>query len=217
MNLRELRDLARVKLDDAVEPYLWSDEFLNGAINRAQDEAILRIGGIGDDYTPRVTTSIATMGSNTVVLDPSVLKVEDVYIRGAKLIPTSEVELDLMNPLWREDVGVPSRYILGTGLFTVYPVPDADYVLSFNVRRGAIASLSKDSSIPEVPTTLQPRLLHWVLYEAYQLPDADTNNPKAAETHHEAFEGVFGKQPSAKFLNAWSKYPARMSALMRRL
>lgn len=217
MNLGELRALARLKLDDSVEPYLWSDEFLDGAVNRAQDEAVMRIGGFSDDYTPRVSTTLAVAGSSTVVLDPDVLKVEEVYVANAKLISTTDAAMDALNPSWRDDIGPPLKYISGIGAITIYPIPDKDYVLSLNVRRGALSKLTQDAHIPEIPSALRPRLLHWVLYEAYQLPDVDAMNPKAAETHLAAFEGVFGKQPTAKFLNAWAKYPSRMSALMRRM
>lgn len=217
MNLGELRDLARTKLDDKVEPYLWSDEFLNAAINRAQDEAIVRIGGIADDYTPQMTHQTAVAGSPIVVVAPNVMKVESVATKNGLLQPVTAATLAVSNPAWEADTGVPIKYIIGANSFRLYPTPVDDTVLTMHVRRGALTPLVADAQKPEVPYSLHAPLLHWVLAEAYDLPDADISNPGASDKHQKAFEGVFGPRPSAKFLNTWNRTPARSAALMRRL
>lgn len=217
MNLGELRALARVKLDDKVEPYLWSDEFLNGTINRAQDEAIVRIGGIADDYTPQITTQTASAGSPIIVLSPRVLKIENVSISTGYLQSTTASALTLLNAAWEGDVGIPTKYIIGPDSIRLYPIPMTNTVVMMQVRRGALASLVADSQVPELPYPMHAPLLHWVLAEAYDIPDTDISNKDASEKHIKAFEGVFGPRPSAKFLNAWSRSPTRNSALMRRM
>lgn len=117
MNLGELRDLARAKLDDKIEPYLWSDEFLNGAINRAQDEAFVRMGGVSDDYTPQMTKAMLLAGSSTIMLDQSVMKVESVTAGLTSLVATTASELALISMSWESATGEPAKYIADLGVY----------------------------------------------------------------------------------------------------
>jgi hypothetical protein len=217
MNLGELRALARVKLDDRVEPYLWDDEFLDGAINRAQDEAILRMGGIGDDYTSHATQGVVFAGSAVFALSPGVLRVDQVRTNDKLLQATTPSYLANINPLWETKTGVPTHFMMGDSSIKLYPIPEIDTPISLSVRRGALTPLVVDTQIPEVPYPLHHSLLHWVLFEAYSIPDADISNPTAAEMHNKTFDGVFGPRQGAKFLQAWQRTPARTAALMRRM
>lgn len=217
MNLGELRDLVRIKLDDRVEPYLWSDEFIDGAINRAQDSAVLRIGGISDDYTPRVSLGMAVAGSPIVLLGVGVMKVEGVEISTGSLLPTTESALAVANPAWELDTGVPSSYVATSTYIRLHPIPIVDTVVTMRVRRGALVKLITDSQEPELPESYHAALLHWVLAEAYELPDVDIMNKDAVDRHTKAFEGIFGPIPTLKFLNTWSNIPARSAALKRRM
>jgi hypothetical protein len=217
MNLGELRGLARLKLDDLVAPYLWSDEFLNDAINRAQDEAFVRMGGVSDDFTPQMTKAVLLAGSPFIVLNPKVLKVESVSTGLRVLVATTAAALALSSPDWEAATGVPTKYIADANSVRVYPIPLADTTATMQVRRSALTMLGNDLQIPEVPYTLHNVLLHFVLAEAYDIPDADIMNKDAAESHLKAFEGVFGPRPSAKLQSVWAKTPARSAALMRRM
>jgi hypothetical protein len=217
MNLGELRGLARLKLDDLVAPYLWSDEFLNDAINRAQDEAFVRMGGVSDDFTPQMTKAVLLAGSPFIVLNPKVLKVESVSTGLRVLVATTAAALALSSPDWEAATGVPTKYIADANSVRVYPIPLADTTATMQVRRSALTMLGNDLQIPEVPYTLHNVLLHFVLAEAYDIPDADIMNKDAAERHLKAFEGVFGPRPSAKLQSVWAKTPARSAALMRRM
>jgi len=217
MNLGELRALARVKLDDKVEPYLWSDEFLNDAINRAQDEAVMRVGGIADDYTPQMTLQTVFAGTYTIVVPSNVLKVESISTSTRALVPTTAEELAIANPMWEGVSGIPTKYILSATSIRVYPAPLVDTVVTMRVRRGALHPLLSDVQVPELPYSLHASLLHFVLAESYDIPDADIMNKDASERHTKAFEGVFGPRPTAKYLNQWNRTPARSAALMRRL
>jgi hypothetical protein len=217
MNLGELRDLARTKLDDKVEPYLWSDEFLNDSINRAQDEAIVRMGGIGDDYTAKYVQGVVLAGFPIFVLSHSVLKVEQVRTNTRVLQGTTASSLSQVNPLWEAAVGVPTHFILLDSSIRLYPIPEIDTPISLSVRRGALQTLASDNQVSEVPFTLHHLLLHWVLHEAYMIPDSDISNPTAVETHIKAFDGIFGPRQSARFAQVWQRTPARTAALMRRM
>lgn len=217
MNLGELRDLARMKLDDLVAPYLWSDDFLNAAINRAQDEAFVRIGGVSDDYTPQMTKAMLLAGSPVIALDSGVLKVESVTAGHIALTPTTPAALTAVSLDWESATGVPSKYIIDATSVRVFPIPTVDTVVTMQVRRGALVPLTNDLQRPEIPYALHNALLHYVLAEAYDIPDADIMNKDANEKHLKAFEGVFGPRPSAKFQSVWAKTPARSAALMRRM
>ena len=217
MNLGELRALARMKLDDLVAPYLWSDEFLDDAINRAQDEAFVRIGGVSDDYTPQMTKAMLLAGSPTIALDPNVLKVEKVTAGLTDLVATTASELALLSIGWEAVTGEPTKYIADANSVRVFPIPLVDVPVTMQVRRGALTRLTNDLQKPEIPYNLHNALLHFVLAEAYDIPDADIMNKDAADRHLKAFEGVFGPRPSAKFQSVWAKIPARSAALMRRI
>lgn len=217
MNLGELRDLARAKLDDKVEPYLWSDEFLNGSINRAQDEAFVRMGGVADDYTPQMTKAILVSGSAVIPLDPSVLKVESITAGLTPLVATTASALSLISLSWESITGAPTSFIADQFSIRVFPVPLVDVPVTMQVRRGALVKITNDAQQPELPYSLHTALLHFVLSEAYELPDSDISNPDASAKHAAAFDGVFGPRPTAKFQSIWNKTPARSAALMRRM
>lgn len=217
MTFGELKALARLKLDDVVEPYLWSDQFISDAINRAQDEAIVRMGGIGDDYTTSLTQAVVRAGFPLVPLDASVYKVESVQTGLQTLTQTTAGTLATTNMSWELDTGVPAQFLLINAAIRVYPTPLLDTPIIMSVRRGALHRLLSDQQKPEVPFPLHAALLHWVLSEAYMLPDSDISNPNAVELHTKAFDGIFGPAPTAKFLAAWGKTPARTSILMRRM
>lgn len=217
MNLGELRALARIKLDDTVEPYLWTDEFLNDAINRAQDEAIVRSGGIVDDFSPTIVNGVIPAGNVSYPVDAKILKVESVYTRTRALTATTSSTLAANNPGWESTTGEPTHFIFTGSAVRVYPIPIVDTAISMHVRRGALTSMTMDTHIPEISFPLHSALLHFVLAEAYSLPDADISNPDATARHEKAFEGVFGPRPTMKGLNTWKTTPARAGVIMRRL
>ena len=217
MNLGELRDLVRTKLDDRVEPYLWSDSFLNESINRAQDEAIVRMGGIGDDYSPQFTQGIVPAGVPTFAIAPGILKIESVFVSTRNLIPTTGSYLTNISAGWELAVGTPTHFILVNSAIRLYPIPEVDTPISMAVKRGSLKPMTLDTHIPEVAYPLHHSLLHWVMAEAYSIPDSDINNPMSADIHYKAYDGIFGPVVSAKFLQAWMKTPARTAALMRRM
>jgi hypothetical protein len=217
MTLGELRALARIKLDDLVEPYLWADDTLNLLINQAQDEALVRSGGIVDDYSPVIVQGLVLAGNSSYPVDARILKVESVYTNVRALVATTAATLAATNPSWDVQTGQPTSFIYNGTTVRLYPIPEVDTMISMSVRRGALTSMTTDTQSPEVPYPLHNALLHFVLSEAYSLPDADISNPDASAKHLKAFEGVFGPRPSAKGLSTWKGLPARTSAIMRRL
>jgi hypothetical protein len=177
----------------------------------------MRMGGIGDDYSPQFTQGIIPAGNSIFALAPGILKVDNVYVSTKSLIPTTVSYLSNISPAWDQAAGVPTHFILMNETIRIYPIPEADTPIAMSVKRGSLKPLTLDTHIPEVAYPLHHSLIHWVLAEAYSVPDADVNNPNSVEIHQKAFDGIFGPPISAKFLQAWMKTPARTAALMRRM
>lgn len=217
MNLGGLRELVRTRLDDLVEPFLWSDEFLNGSINRALDDAIIRIGGVDDEYTPSITLARFDAAQSVVFLDPRVIKVESVRYGDRALPIVSEVSISAGNPSWAAEFGVPMKVMLTKGGLRLYPIPSDSGVLGVSVRRSALSPLLLDSQVPEIPVFLHPYLLYAVQAEAYSLPDADISDPEASIKFDNSFTQCFGPRPSAKYQAQWARTPVNSTVHQRRM
>ena len=186
MDATELLKLFRADVNDAVEPYLWSDDECYSYMDRAQKLFCQRTGGLGGVFTLAVTTD-----SDEVRLDPRILK-----IRGA----TKKTDGRPIKVLNYEDmpeqglyfdgiVGDVSRLIIGMEInkARVHPFPRAALDIVLTVDRLPLKTLARETAI-EIPEEHQPGLMLYMKHLAYSKDDEETRNPNKAASAESQFE-----------------------------
>ena len=201
MNLEALIAEFRLRRDDTVSPYDWSDEEIVSYINEAITEACERARLIEDRTTPTVCRLALSIGKANYTLHPSVLKVKRVAFNGQTLPETSVEAMDDADPEWESKEGAePKLFILenDTGL-RVYPTPTAAGVLTMTVYRDQLTSLSVDKpdESPEIHERYHPRLMHWAYRCAMLKRDSVTYNPDGAAAEEAVFARHFGTRQDA--------------------
>lgn len=202
MNLGELRAELRGRLDDLGTPPLWSDVFLDSAINEAQREACERARLL------RVETSITVaVGDNTYSLDPGVIEVDRegrITIAGKDypIVGTSREVLNSQEPNWRNRTGRPENFA-----FVLDDPSDPTVVLSRlptvagTLKLGTVVEpveMTGDTDEPQIDTKYHKNMLLYAEHRAYSTRDADKGSEALATSRLDQFERWFGPKPSAK-------------------
>ena len=198
MNLSDLREAARRRLDDLAEPYGWVDDDLDAWINEAIREAALR----GRLNRGAVTVSVVA-GTASYALSATV-----DYVHTAKmaannlaLARTRRDELDACAGNWSTATGTPTSFFIENRTLTLYPIPSASGTLNLVVDL-IPSALTSDSQSPGLETQDHLPLLEWVMYRAGQQRDRDATIPNP-EIHEAAFTRYFGPRPSAMTRRMW--------------
>lgn len=202
MNLGQLRANLRERLDDLGSPPLWTDAFLDNAINEALQEACVRGKLI------RVEASITVnIADNEYALDPTVFDVErqariTIAGRDYPIIGTSRQVLDQQDPNWRNRNGRPENFAV------VMDTPNDPRVMlsrlptiAGTLKLGTFvtpAALDDDNDSAPIDTRWQLLALLWAESLAYRKRDADTGSEQLAQKREDQFESVFGPRTTAK-------------------
>lgn len=198
MTADDLIGLAREFLGDKVEPYLWSDDFLLSALNRAEQEAAIRLLCFHDQTTDAVTKISVTANKATYALDPRIIRVESLLYDGSPLPQVDPESLDtIQGSAWRDEAGVPLYWFCDGRNIHLTPTPEIPATIRLHVLRLPLADITAFGS-PEIETVLQRPLLHWVCWEAHQIIDSDVSRPEWAMTQLAQFERVFGPAVTAR-------------------
>jgi len=212
MKRSELRTRTRVKLDDTVEPYLWSDDFLNDALNEAVQEANLRARFLVDSTTPAVAEIAVVAGQATYALHPSVIVMRRAEwlgsvgdTRARPLERRSFDELDRRYPHWRSLTGpVPHIAVqdFDQRAVVLHPIPTAPGTIRLTVWRHPLESeqMDSDADEPAIPDQYHRRLVDWVCSEAYTNKDAELLDEQKSAQHLAAFETEYGPRPTIQML-----------------
>ncbi|KLD65427.1 hypothetical protein [Dyella japonica] len=223
MNLGLLRQSLREEiLDDAVEPFLWSDDTLNRYLNNAVREACIRARMLRDDASSatsvcRVAVDPATSGR--VAIDPSIIAIRSGSLSDGlhPLWAVSSNDMDRLEPGWdagRMEQGTP-RYIvmdLAQKVVQLWPRPSAALTLQLRVWRMPLATelMVEDDDEPVVHLPDAEELRHWAAHEAFLKRDEDTINEDASSKHLALFEQRFGSRPSFHEMARWADSPPRV-------
>ena len=214
MTAAEILALARVYLQDEVSPYGWSNDFLLGALNRAQQEAALRTLCLEDSSTAAVCAIAVTALDATVALDARVIRIEELRYTGATaekpLLQRAADEFARVHgAAWRTHQGDPQEWMCDGTSILLYPIPLVNGTISLTVKRMPLlpVALSLGSPAPnpavatltpEIPADWHRQLVHWLCHEAYMIPDTDLYRPEAAAMQLALFEQTFGPAVSAR-------------------
>lgn len=201
MRLNDLIQIFRAEVDDAVTPYLWSDDELIEYANDAELEACRRSRLIVDSSTAAICQIAVVAGTATYALDPRVLFVRRARLTGLLPLKRKNMQdMDIQYPGWEDAAaGTPSAFIpdFETGKIRLYPTPDAAATLNLMVVRDPLAEMNDDSDTPEIAARYHRSLRFWMMHRAYLKKDADANDPKKAAESLALFEQEFGKKSSA--------------------
>jgi hypothetical protein len=230
----------RSRTTDNAATYLWSDAFVLGVLNEALDEACERGRLLKDRTTAACSTLTMLTGVSDYPLHPSVIWVERVFdtTRNRTLVETSVEELDGLyytprpgapgtqllhlsgvSQSWEILQGEPSLYLQEEGSLRLVAKPDAlhnSQTLTLTVYRRQLnprtLATGAYNTAPEIPDRYHLRLMDWMLYRAYSVPDAETLNKVKAAEFFAMFEASFGKRIDA---NVQRKQRNRKPAVVR--
>lgn len=204
MTGQELLDLVRLRLDDAVEPYLWSDaellSYLNEGIREAADRARL-LPFNTEEPIPAIDPVGVSAGDPMVELHELITEIDRVVWvsqgHRRKLEPTSIETLDRSyGANWETLVGHPVEYIYDPPYIRLFRTPSVDGTIQ--LRGWRLPEQEVRSTTPiELPRKHHERLADWVLFRAYSKQDADTMSPDAAAKAEAAFVQSFGYRHDA--------------------
>lgn len=199
MTLEGLIAEFRSRTRDEATPYLWSDQFIAGALNEAEQEASIRAKLLraSDILDVVADNRVVSIGNDLFDIQYAELRVVgEAY--GTEIIPTTHDEATRVNPRWRTESGVPTQYIHShKGELELACVPDQGYELYVEYFRLPSAAMEADDDEPEISVIHHLHLVDWAEFRAYSIPDADTFNANKAEQAERRFDRHFGRKPSA--------------------
>lgn len=202
MNRAELRAAYRRDARDNAKPPFVSDDDVNYFIDEAEEEASIRKRLIA--YADSLTI---TAGEMSISLKPSVFEIHSSTIAdsGGTRYPIMQVDklgMNRVRPEWRTEIRRPDHFIRNEdGSITLGAIPDAAYTLhieGYRTPRG----MTTDADEPDIASIHHRHLVHWVLFRAFSMPDADLFDPNKAAQSEARFERYFGRKPTADLRKA---------------
>jgi len=203
MTLEELIQQVRVAADDLVEPYFWSDEVIAGWLNDAQEEAAIRARLLHESDNSAVCQLKVKTGKASYPLHAALYEIDhiafnrDGLYRAQPIKLVSGEALDRMMPEWRTEEGDPEYAIQGDTGLRLVPRPNEPGVVSLEGYRLPLSSMDTGSDEPEINAVHHRHLVHWALYRAFSVPDAEVFDPQRAQAAEASFIRYFGQRPDA--------------------
>ena len=200
MTVNDFIAVFRSDMQDAVAPYLWSDDDIVRYLNDAVDEAAERARLIEDSTSAACCQITLVPDQATYPLHTSVFHVKRVTLAGKPLSESSVEVEDERNTTWESaSSGDPSRFIVNgqATTITLVPAPAEAGTLKLTVYRTSLARLTTGTSQIELKQVYHARLKDWAYRCAYLKQDSETLNESKAGEHEAKFERAFGVRPSA--------------------
>lgn len=188
----ELERVFRLRFFDKVADYFVKQDDFYLYLNEAQDEAAERADLLFDKKS-------VTLAVGQTIYKPSdiITVITSAYVGNNRLFITDRVELDRLDPDWRNAASGDIRYLIHYDKqIELTPAPSQETTLQLEYFRLPKDPVTSDSE-PEIHRANHVDLLDWVLYRAYNVPDPDTFNPQRAEQFLAKFTLRFGQRPSA--------------------
>jgi hypothetical protein len=176
----------------------WSDAFLLRQINEAQRQACYRgdLRHLYDAETDELCSLPLTFGVRSYVLDPRILRLEEVRLGSRVLAHTSRARLDETGINWRSMTSAaPSMFFLH-GRTLILDAPPTGGALALSIWREPIDSVTEEDELEWLDEP--EKLGHWVAHKAFMIPDEDLHDAKRAAMHLELFNLTFGVPTSAR-------------------
>lgn len=229
MNLLELRNRYRTRVDDREEPQLWSDEDADAFINEACREAAVRARLFRDETTPSICQVPLVAGQTRYVLDPRVIEVIHARINGERDDLNRNVSGAFRG--WQYGTGCADEYAIvreGASLVLVIdrtpPDPPATITrIDLVVYRLPMNDMVDDTDPCELPVELQFSMLDWAAVLSFESPNSDKTDTKRRDDAEARFTAKFGERESADVYRkklrhkapSWGGNASRLGALRR--
>lgn len=203
MKARDIIRLWRSDVDDAAQPYLWTDEEALDYLADAQNEACRRARLLVDSSGGELTRIVLVANQSQYPLDPRVLFIRKARIAGSMpLRRMNEQDMASHDPMWEDAQPQPEPRVFmadtDTGMVRFWPTPAMDgSIVLMTVVRDPLAEIATLDDQPEINPRLHRSLRFWMTYRACMKPDEETFDPKKAEQALALFEMEFGKKSSA--------------------
>jgi len=212
MEVSKLLALARIKLDDPLwdgldDDSLFKTNELVEYLNQALREVVFRGKLI---VKSDVTLNLVTDQDSYAVPDGMIIIGKILDENNEPIIKIQEVDLD--NYYRNDTATLPTHFFqsLISNKLIFHPTPTADSIVKLE---GTFVPIIDDAlgSSDDLPVELseiyQRDLIHWILYEAFDKPDADTYDPKKSERSKKRFTDIFGEKLPADQLQEIIGYP----------
>lgn len=206
MTLSELIRSFRVRSNDKVLPYFWSDQELTDWFNESEREACLRGRLIVEAENPDICTIPVVADQAFYTQSPLLYELTyiaiktDSCVRPIRLV--SSEELDRVRPGWRSER--PSRYtdyaLQDDKKIRLVPTPCEDAQLLLEGFRFPMESMllnDKDTVEPEIHRSHHDKLVEWVLHRAFSIPDTEFFDPQRSAMAEQVFANYFGIRPDS--------------------
>lgn len=202
MKTSELLKLTRQAIRDTVKPYLWTDEELVGFLTEGEQMGARNARLLRDFSTPETCRLSIVTTKQAYNLDRRVIFVRRLVVasRSTPLRKISYRDLDIEQPGWIDRTGTPDRWCgdFESGRIWLNKKPTAADTAKLLVVRLPLKDLStsEDREL-EIPVAYHRAVHHWAAYRAHSKPDTETEDPKRAQYHYDAFTNQFGEESKA--------------------
>ena len=202
MTLDELIKAFRIRANDKIEPFLWSDEEVTSFLNDAQKEAAIRgrlIYDTADTISLHKDVAVYSISKFLYEISEANYNGND-GIEGRSLILRTPEEMRLEHgDNWKSKVGTPRYIAISGGYCRVAPIPEKAGSLDLEGYRLPIAfDLSqKETSEPEIAEPHHSYLVYWALNLAFSIPDSEVFDPQRAQLAEREFTQYFGLRPDS--------------------
>ena len=204
MKAGELLTLFRLEVDDAAEPFLWSDDEFFVYLNEAQDLHVRLTGGIADRRSTMTKISYKA-GDQFKKYDKRILRIKGAFNETGRIIKIQNLD-NFESSYLEDDYG--SRITAGlddtrTGVvesavndveqfeLQLYPIPEDEGWIRLYVYRRPLEEITGRNNEPEITSYYHLNLLNWVKYKAYMKQDVETfDGPRAADFRKAFSSGV---------------------------
>jgi len=198
MRLEQLIAQFRVDSEDKLEPYLFSDDSIIQWLNEAQEEACIRANLLHESDDESVCEIDVQAGVMTYPVHASIICITRAAFTPVgstgevEMHQTDAYELDRTRPGWRQLVGTPTSLIHNDTHIRLGCRPDADGVIRLEVQRLPLNPMLGDADEPEIAAIHHRHLVHWALYRAFSIPDAEVHDAERTARAESAFARIFG-------------------------
>lgn len=220
MKRREIRDQARIWLDDTTTPgELYENEELDRYADEAVREACIRARLLVDSHTPAVTQIPVQPGVASYKLHKAIIfarRIGFLSANGQQEHMVRRVTYDMLDNRrdlgWTRNIGG-QNWKLATSqrpdfaiqdleerTIRLVGIPTAGGTLQLTVVRWPLECevMTKDSMEPCIPEEWHLPLAHWIVYRARLNPDAEKFDAQSSATHYAQYESFFGPRPTVK-------------------
>lgn len=198
MTRAELLYEARFVIDDAVEPFMVSDDTLLRWLSEGQDKFCERTGYFRDASTYSVTTVADT---KSYAISDRIVELHTILRADGSEVPRKRMS-DLIT--YAEQTGEPVFWFSDdeTGKISFYPTPDAEYVYTLTCHAMPSKPLNAKTNgtcteDPAIPERFHSALIAWAGFKFYSVHDQEIQDQKKAADHYGEYRLLVSEGRSA--------------------